>query len=97
MKVVALLVAYNRRDLMLQTLDALAAQTRPVDAILVVDNASTDGSGAAARSHRSHPEVLTLSRNTGGAGGFAAGLAHAAFSLAAGAVWLMDDDTAPEP
>ncbi|MDR1825010.1 MAG: glycosyltransferase [Bifidobacteriaceae bacterium] len=97
MKVVAVVVAYNRRDLLLQALDGLAAQTRPVDRIVVVDNASTDGSGAAAKAHPAQPEVLTLRRNTGGAGGFAAGLAHAALNLEAGAVWLMDDDTVPQP
>ena len=45
---------------------------------------------------RDFPEVTlhTLPTNTGGAGGFAAGLA---FALADGAdlVWLMDDDTVP--
>ncbi|MDR1186701.1 MAG: glycosyltransferase [Bifidobacteriaceae bacterium] len=97
MKIVAVVVAYNRRDLLVGTLDALAAQTRPVDAVLVVDNASTDGSAAVAAEHPVVTEVVELTRNTGGAGGFSAGLAHALMALAAGAVWLMDDDTAPTP
>jgi GT2 family glycosyltransferase len=97
MRIVAVVVAYNRRELLTGTLDALAAQTRPPDAVLVVDNASTDGSAALAAAHPAVTEVLELTRNTGGAGGFSAGMAHALMSLGAGALWLMDDDTAPEP
>jgi len=97
MKVVALVVAYNRQALLRAALDALAAQTRPPDAILVIDNASTDLSAQVARDHPFGVEVVTLPRNTGGAGGFAAGLAHATVKLAADAIWLMDDDTVPTP
>jgi GT2 family glycosyltransferase len=96
-KIVAVVVAYNRRELLSGTLDALAGQTRPVDAVLVVDNASTDGSEQIAAAHRIVTEVLALTHNTGGAGGFCAGMAHALMRLAPDAIWLMDDDTAPTP
>ena len=94
-RVVAVVVAYNRRELLVAALDALGSQTRPVDEVVVVDNASTDGSGEAARDHTACSEVVTLPRNTGGAGGFAVGLAHAVRALDADVVWLMDDDTVP--
>ncbi|MDR2453678.1 MAG: glycosyltransferase [Bifidobacteriaceae bacterium] len=97
MRIVAVVVAHNRRDLLAGTLDALAAQTRPVDAVLVVDNASADGSAGLARQHPAVAEVLELKQNSGGAGGFCAGMAHALISMGAGALWLMDDDTAPTP
>jgi rhamnopyranosyl-N-acetylglucosaminyl-diphospho-decaprenol beta-1,3/1,4-galactofuranosyltransferase len=45
----AVVVTYNRRELLEQCLDALLAQTRPPDRILVVDNASTDGTVVVAR------------------------------------------------
>lgn len=96
-RVVAVVVAYNRRDLLVEALDALAAQTRPVDAVLVVDNASADDSAVVASEHPVGAEVLEFSRNTGGAGGFAAGIAHAVEHLRADLVWLMDDDTIPTP
>ena len=100
-RVVAVVVAYNRRDLLVAALDAIAAQTRPLDHVVVVDNASTDDSLTVAGRHASAPEVLALARNTGGAGGFAAGLAHAVApsdgSAPADLVWLMDDDTIPTP
>lgn len=96
-RVVAVVVAYNRRDLLVEALDALAAQTRALDAVLVVDNRSDDDSAVVAAEHPVGAEVLELSRNTGGAGGFAAGMAHAVETLGADLVWLMDDDTIPTP
>jgi GT2 family glycosyltransferase len=96
-KIVAIVVAYNRQRSLAGTLDALAAQTRPPDAVVVVDNASTDHSAQVASAHPVVSEVVELTRNTGGAGGFCAGLAHALMALAGEAVWLMDDDVAPTP
>lgn len=97
LRVVAVVVAYNRRDLLLEALDALGAQSRALDAVVVVDNASDDDSAAVAREHPAATDVLQLESNTGGAGGFAVGLAHAVESLDADLVWLMDDDTIPTP
>ena len=95
--VVAVVVAYNRRELLAQTLDGIAAQHARPDAVVVIDNASEDGSGGMARSHDLRPHVVTLPVNFGGAGGFAAGIAVAIAEHDAAAVWLMDDDTIPEP
>lgn len=95
--VVAVVVAYNRRDLLTEALDALARQTRALDAVVVVDNCSDDDSAAVAAGHPVGADVLTLTRNTGGAGGFAAGLAAAVERHGADLVWLMDDDTIPTP
>ena len=96
-RVVAVVVAWNRRDLLAQTLHGLAAQTRPLDAVVVIDNASTDDSAALAAAHPVVTEVVTLPTNTGGAGGFAAGIARAVVHHGAQAVWIMDDDTVPTP
>lgn len=97
MRIAAVVVAYDRRDLLVEALDALAAQSRPLDAVVVVDNASHDDSVAVARAHPVGADVVELTRNTGGAGGFAAGVAHAVEGLDADLVWLMDDDTIPTP
>lgn len=43
MKVAAVVVTYNRKKLLIECLEALRRQTRPVDAIYIIDNASTDG------------------------------------------------------
>jgi len=41
--VCAVVVTYNRKNLLLECLEALRKQTRPLDAIYLIDNASTDG------------------------------------------------------
>jgi GT2 family glycosyltransferase len=42
-KVAAVVVTYNRRDLLLESLAAVLAQSRAPDSVIVVDNASEDG------------------------------------------------------
>lgn len=95
-RVVAVIVTYNRRDLLLEALAAVHAQQRPPDEVIVVDNASVDGTAAAVRAAFPEVKLAELAANYGGAGGFAYGMATA---LADGAdqVWAMDDDTIPQP
>ncbi|MEW2355398.1 glycosyltransferase [Spirillospora sp. NPDC029432] len=95
-RVVAVVVTYNRRDLLAEALAAIRAQTRAPDAVLVVDNASTDGTADLVRERFRDVELYESARNTGGAGGFAAGT-RLALERGADLVWLMDDDTVPEP
>ncbi|SNR60895.1 glycosyltransferase family 2 protein [Desulfurobacterium atlanticum] len=41
--VCAVVVTYNRKDLLIECLEALRKQTRPLEGIYIIDNASTDG------------------------------------------------------
>ena len=97
--VCAVVVTYNRRELLAECLEALLGQSRNVDQILIVDNASTDGTSEmlAARGYLANPAVrhLRLSANVGGAGGFHAGV-EAAYENGHTWMWLLDDDTIPE-
>jgi GT2 family glycosyltransferase len=95
-RVIAVVVTYNRRRLLLECLAGLCRQTRRPDAVVVVDNASEDGTAAAVRAAFPGARLHELTRNTGGAGGFAFGLATALHD-GADLVWLMDDDTVPAP
>jgi rhamnopyranosyl-N-acetylglucosaminyl-diphospho-decaprenol beta-1,3/1,4-galactofuranosyltransferase len=92
--VAAIVVTYDRRDLLRQTLQALLAQTRPVDEVVVVDNASRDGTADMLAAEFPTVCHLALPHNTGPAGGFAAGMEYAA---AAGHqwLWLFNDDDRP--
>ncbi len=91
----AVVVTHNRKDLLGECLRALLAQTRRPDRILVVDNASTDGTRELVRlQFGDEVQLLALAENRGGAGGFHAGL-EAAHAAGAEWAWLMDDDTIP--
>jgi GT2 family glycosyltransferase len=93
----AVVVTYNRRELLKECLRALEAQTRPLDRILVVDNASTDDTLAMLAAEFPHLPVVALDRNGGSAGGFRDGLKSAFDQGGADWFWLLDDDTIPEP
>jgi GT2 family glycosyltransferase len=93
--VCAIVVTYNRVDLLRRCLDHLVAQSRRPDRILVIDNASTDET-ADVLAARDDVEVLRLEVNGGGAGGFAAGLEHA-HPAGHDWFWLLDDDTLADP
>jgi GT2 family glycosyltransferase len=95
-RVAAVVVTYNRRDMLLEALAAVHAQSRAPDAVIVVDNASADGTAAAVRAQFPAAHLAELRRNYGGAGGFAYGM-RLALAEAADLIWLMDDDTVPEP
>jgi GT2 family glycosyltransferase len=92
--VCAVVVTHNRRELLIECLDRLQRQSRPLDGILVVDNASTDGT-ADLLARRDGIEVERLEDNVGGAGGFRHGL-ETAFRAGYDWLWLLDDDTFAE-
>jgi GT2 family glycosyltransferase len=95
--VAVVVVTFNRADLLERMLDGLAAQTRPPDAVIVVDNASTDHTREVLGARTDLPlQAVHAPDNTGGAGGFHQGLA-AAYEQGFDRIWLMDDDVLPAP
>ncbi|MGH3332990.1 MAG: glycosyltransferase family 2 protein [Nocardioidaceae bacterium] len=95
-RIVAVVVTWNRRDLLRESLAAIEQQTVSPVRTVVVDNASTDGTAEMLGSEYSHLEVVRLEQNTGGAGGFAVGMERA-LTFEPDLVWLLDDDTVPTP
>lgn len=91
----AVVVTYNRPELLRRSIDAIQAQTRRPDGILVVDNASDEPARHVLASYGGLDHIR-VQKNAGGAGGFYLGM-KSAFEKGAGAVWLMDDDGAPDP
>lgn len=98
--IAAVVVTYNRVELLLECIAGLLAQTRPLDHILLIDNASTDGTAERLQASGllDHPKIeyVALPANIGGAGGFHEGL-HLASEAGYDWIWLMDDDAEPEP
>jgi GT2 family glycosyltransferase len=92
-QVAAVVVTYNRVDKLGKVLDSILAQSRPVDRLIVIDNASTDSTPELLSVYKDDRriEIVRLESNTGGAGGFAAGMERA-YERGADWVWIMDDD-----
>ena len=93
-----MVVTYNRKALLMECVAALRAQSYPDLHIYIIDNASTDGTGEAIRPLDAAGALryVNTGANLGGAGGFQFGIRRA---VEAGFdyVWIMDDDSVPEP
>lgn len=92
--IAVIIVTFNRKDMLCNLITMIKEQTRYdlISSIVVVDNASDDGTERMLR--ELHPDVchLRLSSNTGAAGGFYHGLKYAhenGFDW----YWLFNDDT----
>jgi GT2 family glycosyltransferase len=90
-QITVLVVTWRARNFLAECLAAVGAQTVP-HRLLVVDNASTDGT-AAVLAGFGEAEVLRLPRNLGFAGGVAAGLERVGTPYVA----LLNDDAVPAP
>ena len=92
--VCAVVVTHRRPDELAKSLEAVSAQTRAPDHLVVVDN-DNDSRVAELVSGQPIPTTyLGSRRNLGGAGGFALGILHA-LALGSDWVWLADDDGRP--
>ena len=95
MTIAAVVVTYNRLSLLKECLEAISLQTCKVNSIIVVNNASTDGTTEYLQQLDDKQIVVkSLEKNIGGAGGFAEGIAIAT-KMNVDAIWIMDDDTIP--
>jgi GT2 family glycosyltransferase len=98
--VAVVVVTYNRADLLERCLAALAASRRAPDAVLVVDNCSSDRTPQLLEEllHRGALplRVIRTEHNLGGAGGFHLGVSEA-YAAGHDRIWLMDDDVLPAP
>lgn len=92
--VVAVVVTRHRRELLAGSLAVIAAQTRPPDHLVVVDNGPDEPAGDVVARCGVPSTYLVSRRNLGGAGGFALGMLHA-LALGAEWVWCGDDDGRP--
>lgn len=96
--VAAVVVTFNRLEKLKKVIASIEAQQHAPSHLVIVNNASTDGTGEyLAQLSSSLPlEIVSLDTNTGGAGGFSAGMRRG-YELGTDFVWIMDDDGYPEP
>lgn len=91
-EITVVVVTWQRRELVLACLESLAHQTIP-SRVLVVDNASTDGTREAVTERFPDVDLLTLDRNAGFAGGVAAALERVDTRYVA----LLNNDATADP
>lgn len=98
MRIVAVVVTHNRKESLQRCIDALRHQHGAVTDILVVDNASTDGTAEALSPLMEAGAILyrNTGENLGGAGGFNVGM-RLAVEMGYDRLWVMDDDCIPDP
>jgi GT2 family glycosyltransferase len=94
MRVLAHIHTFNDADVIDRTIDAVRRQTRPVDGILLVDNASSDGT--LERQCVKYATVLRNTENQGTSGAINSGFRYA-IEHGYDWIWLFDADSIPEP
>ncbi len=97
MRIATIVVTYNRKELLLENIIALQNQTyRYLMDIIVIDNASTDGTKEALDDYVKRKNIIYIhtNKNIGGAGGFQLGVKYARDNKY-DYIWLMDDDSIP--
>lgn len=97
--VAAVVVTYNRKELLQECMEALLNQSGIDVDIIVVDNASVDGTDELMKDYIGRTAdtpnklyYMRLKENIGGSGGFYKGIKMAA-ELKYRYIWIMDDDT----
>lgn len=92
-KVIAVVVTYNRQALLSECITALRKQTRPLDAILIVNNDSTDNTE---QWLKQQSDIFFINQNNvGSSGGFSTGI-NWAYKNEYSWIWCMDDDGYPK-
>ena len=94
-KISAVIVTYNRKELLKECIISLLRQTKKLDNIIIIDNNSTDGTGELIRSEFKNLSYIKLYENLGGAGGFYEGI-KIAYKNGYDWIWAMDDDAEPK-
>ncbi|MFE3999298.1 glycosyltransferase [Nocardioides sp. YIM B13467] len=93
--VAIVVVTYNRADMLRGLLDGLTKLDQPADAVIVVNNASTDHTAQVlAEAITPNLQVIDSPENLGGAGGFHLGT-KAAVEQGWDRLYLIDDDVVP--
>jgi GT2 family glycosyltransferase len=91
-RVLVIIVTYNRKEYVANLLTSLKDIDYSNAHIVVIDNASTDGTAEYLKEYFPSLTLLENSENTGGSGGFTRGLQYAFEQAGYEYYWLLDND-----
>jgi GT2 family glycosyltransferase len=96
--VAAVVVTFNRLELLKKVIDGLNQQTHKPDKIIIINNNSTDGTleWLLELQNNSNDVLVITQKNVGSSGGQYRG-SKTAFELGYEWIWIMDDDVVPTP
>src|SRR5208283_1123634 len=89
-------VIWNGSAMLTEHLESLLNQSQPLSEIVVVDNASTDGTMELLAEHYPAVKLIRLANNEGVSGGYSAGLEYA-LGRNYDWIWMLDQDSLPLP
>ncbi len=103
-KIACVVVTFNRKESLLQCLNAIRRQSYKPNTVYIIDNASTDGTDSVIKCYGYDSRIIDdiyfkyirCHNNTGGAGGFYLGMRTAFKDKYYDGIWVMDDDGEPE-
>jgi rhamnosyltransferase len=95
--VASVTTAYNGAGTLARHIDALLRLTRPLEEIIIVENASTDETISLLRERYPQVTVLPMADNLGPGGALARGLEYAALESKHDWIWTFDQDSVPAP
>lgn len=96
-KITVVVVTYNRKAMLQDCISGILSQTRAVDKIIIVDNASSDGTSEVIQEKYESNTIIDyirLDNNEGSSGGFHEGVKKA-YEEGADWIWFLDDDVSP--
>jgi GT2 family glycosyltransferase len=92
-KIVAVVVTYNRLELLKECIESIRNQTHKLDEIIIINNSSKDGTREWLAEQKDL--IIITQENSGGAGGFYTGI-KTAYKKGCDWIWCMDDDCMPQ-
>ncbi|WP_150051627.1 glycosyltransferase family 2 protein [Methylomonas rhizoryzae] len=96
-RILAIMVNWNGKEFLPASVSSVLNELAPINGqLLLVDNASSDGSVEYIKANFPSVEILQHAENLGGAGGFSAGMRVALTRPEIEYVWLLDNDVIVE-
>ncbi|MEZ4723848.1 MAG: glycosyltransferase [Candidatus Kapaibacterium sp.] len=94
MSIAAIVITFNRLELLKKTIDGLRKQTHKIDELIVVNNGSNDGTSEWLKEN---DDIFVVTQDNVGSSGGQYTAFNTAYERGHEWIWAMDDDVVPRP